>query len=222
MPPERPVEGIVEAIVSYLATSHPGEPAVALLLDRLDHAGTPHAEPPVPPRHRNELASALARLRQDKDEGLADVGHAVHAAADSLVWRVDDGQYYAPGAPVGEGYEHGNMHTVLAEGEDFAMGLFLLVPAVDYRDHRHRAPEFYLNLTGPSAWRFDFGGWIELQAGSVVWNEPGRVHATRSGSASWLSVWAWLRDTEYPCEVVAEQTTMATDSSTQDGGWPAS
>ena len=42
----------------------------------------------------------------------------------------------------------------------------------------------------------------EMPAGSVVWNDPGRVHATRSGTRPWLSFWAWLDHIDDPCEVV--------------------
>jgi len=87
-------------------------------------------------------------------------------------------------------------------GDDFTMGLFLLLPNVEYRDHRHPAPELYLNLTGPTQWRFDGGDWAEHHAGSIVWNPPERVHATRTGARPWLSFWAWLSDTDQPCEMV--------------------
>jgi quercetin dioxygenase-like cupin family protein len=203
MPGVRAAEQIVTAIVSYLETAHPDEPGVPELLDRLGSASVVTDEPPVPPRHDTELALALAQLCQTADPQLAKIGDAITGATGSLPWRVDDGQYYKPDAPVGDGYRNGNMHVVLADGDDFSMGLFLLVPRVDYLDHHHRAPEFYLNLTGPCTWRFDFGDWLELTAGSVVWNDSGRVHATKSGRLPWLSVWAWLRDIDHPCEVVS-------------------
>ncbi len=202
MPTGSAAEEIVDAIVSYLQVSHADDAAVQPLLDRLCGTSAPAEQAPAAPRHGPALTTALAQLCGVEDDQLAKVGHSIRHAGASLAWRVDDGQYYASGAPVGEGYRHGNMHPVLAEGDDFAMGLFLLVPGVDYLDHRHRAPELYLNLTGPSTWRFDFGEWVELPAGSVVWNGPGRVHGTRSGRTPWLSVWAWLSDIEHPCEVV--------------------
>lgn len=199
---DRGVGEVVEAIVSYLQVRHAEEPAVALLLDRFHDVGSCVEGPPATPRHHHELADALTRLCAAEDEQLAEVGRSIHDAAASLAWKVDDGQYYSSRAPVSDSYRHGNMNATLAEGDDFVMGLFLLVPAVDYLDHRHEAPEFYLNLTGPSLWRFDFGTWLEMPAGSSVWNGPGQVHATRTGPSSWLSFWAWLRDIESPCEVV--------------------
>jgi len=199
---DRRVEEVVEAIVSYLRVRHAEEPAVALLLDRLREAGSCVDRSPAPPRHDHELADVLNRLSWVEDELLAEVGRAIRDAAESLAWQVDDGQYYSSRAPVSDSYRRGNMHSILAEGDDFVMGLFLLLPKVDYLDHRHEAPEFYLNLTGPTLWRFDFGAWLEMPAGSAVWNGPGRVHATRTGPSPWLSFWAWLRDIDQLCEVV--------------------
>lgn len=103
-----------------------------------------------------------------------------------------------------ESYRVGNMHAPLLSGRDVAMGLFLLTPDVDYLDHRHAAPEFYLNLSGPTRWRFDFGPWDELSADSIVWNDPGRIHAMQTGHRPWMGVWAWLSDIDEPCEVVLD------------------
>lgn len=197
------VWGVAEAIVSYLQVRHAEEPGAALLLERFRDVGSCVEASPTPAIHAKELAEALANLCAANDDHLARIGRSIHEAAASLAWTVDDGRYYSRHAPISESYRDGNMHTVLANGEDFSMGLFLLVPGVDYLDHRHEAPEFYLNLTGPSHWRFGFGPWEELPAGSVLWNGPNRVHATRTGRSSWLSFWAWLQDIEKPCEVVA-------------------
>ena len=204
MAPGHEVASVVKAIATYLQAEHSGDAGVGRFLDRLDAVGSPVVASPTKPRHAKELADALVQLCAAEDEMLAEIGRSIRDAASGLDWRVDDGQYYAAGAPVGDGYRHGNMHVVLADGDDFAMGLFMLVPGVDYLDHRHKAPEFYLNLTGPSVWRIEFGQWVEMSAGSVVWNGPEQVHATRSGGSPWLSVWAWLSDVDQVCEVVEE------------------
>lgn len=198
----RGVEGVADSIVTYLRVRHSEDLSVALFLDRFTDVGSCVPGSTASPRHKSQLADALARMCASEDELLANVGLAMHEAGESLAWKVDDGLYYSSQAPISDGYRQGNMHTVLAEGDDFAMGLFLLAPEVDYLDHRHNAPEFYLNLTGPSRWRFDFGPWQEMSAGSTVWNEPGQVHATQTGQSSWLSFWAWLRDIDQLCEVV--------------------
>ncbi len=196
------VDEVVEQIVSYLQASHAEEPGVALMLNRLREVGSVVDRPAAPPRHSLELTDALARMCRAEDHQLREVGRSIRDAAASLAWTVDDWQYYSGSAPVGDSYRTGNMNAILAEGDDFVMGLFLLVPGVDYLDHRHKAPELYLNLTGSSRWRFDFGSWVDMPAGSIVWNDPGEVHATRTDSFSWLSFWAWLRDIDQLCEVV--------------------
>ena len=193
---------VVRAITSYLGERHAGAPGVDQLIEVLSQSVTGRDGSHPSPTHAGHLAEALSEVRTDEDDLLAAVGQAIYTAGTSLEWRVDDGEYYKPGAAVGDGYRYGNMHTVLATDDDFAMGLFLLAPDVDYRDHRHPAPEFYLNLTGGSRWRFDFGDWRKLPAGSVLWNEPGAVHATSTGTAPWLSVWAWLGHVDGVCEVV--------------------
>lgn len=195
-------EAVVDAIVSYLHVRHADEPAAKLLLDRFAQVGACIETPPKPPQHVDELADASRQICAASDEALARIGHAIRAEAASLTWTIDDGNYYSGRAPISDSYRRGNMHALLANGDDFAMGLFLLVPGVDYLDHRHEAPEFYLNLTGPSQWRFDFGPWTSMPAGSIIWNGPGQVHATRTGDRSWLSFWAWLQDIDELCEVV--------------------
>ncbi len=155
---------------------------------------------PAPP-HGPELSAALGEMRRAGGR-LGEIGRQIAGGAGELRWRVDDGRYYRDDAPVGDGYRDGNMHVVLGEMGGASAGLFLLRAGVDYRDHRHAAPELYLNLAGRPEWRFDGGPWREMAPASVVWNEPGRVHATRSGPTAWLSFWCWTADSDGWCEVV--------------------
>jgi quercetin dioxygenase-like cupin family protein len=143
-------------------------------------------------------------MRRDSEPGLARIAEEVAGAAGLLPWRLERGEYYLPGAAVSDSYRDGNMNATLLAADDFVMGLFLLVPGVDYLDHRHAAPEFYLNLTGPSSWRFNFGDWEVHSSGSVLWNDPGRIHALRTNDDPWLSVFAWLSDVDKPCEIVRD------------------
>lgn len=195
-------DGVVHAITRYLQAEHHDAPGVGELLIKLATARTPARSSHGSPAHPAALSVVLDEITGADDVALAAIGATLLSAGPVLEWRVDDGRYYAPGAAVSDSYRLGNMHTVLREGPDVAMGLFLLTSDVDYLDHRHRAPEFYLNLTGGSQWRFDFGPWQVMDAGSVVWNETNAVHATRTGSRPWLSLWAWLADIDQPCEVV--------------------
>lgn len=193
---------LAEALLQYLQAQHREHPAVTRLVKRVNELELSADFEPSPPRHQTALDQAVDGLRASSAPGLAQVGAALNDALGSLSWRTDDGLYYLPDAPVSASYRGGNMHALLGQGDDFSMGLFLLLPHVEYLDHRHSAPEFYLNLTGPTRWRFDHGDWQEQLAGSVLWNEPNQVHATKTGDEPWLSFWAWVSDIEQPCEIV--------------------
>ena len=82
------------------------------------------------------------------------------------------------------------------------MGLFLLAPRTMYRDHAHPAPELYLNLTGPTGWRFDRGDWQDIEAGEVLWNPSGKVHATRTYHKPFLAMYSWTQDVKEKCQVI--------------------
>ena len=135
---------------------------------------------------------------------------ALVAAKGHLHWKVDDGGYYADGADVGEGYKMGNMHTLLIGPENapvlsdqYLLGLFLLAPYTLYRDHKHCAPELYVTLTGPTAWRVELGEWEEHQAGHRLFNPSNVAHATRIDETPFLALFAWeLGASPSVCSVV--------------------
>ncbi|TDQ83859.1 dimethlysulfoniopropionate lyase [Dongia mobilis] len=85
---------------------------------------------------------------------------------------------------------------------DFDLGLFLIAPFTLYRDHRHKAPELYLPLTGPSLWRFGLeDSWQKREAGEPVWNPPFALHATRVEAVPFLCLYGWSRDVHFPAGV---------------------
>ncbi|CAN5444637.1 hypothetical protein BH10PSE7_BH10PSE7_07480 [soil metagenome] len=87
--------------------------------------------------------------------------------------------------------------------DDFELGLFLIAPRIFYRDHRHKAPELYAPLTGPHDWRFGIGDeWQTRPAHGPVWNEPGAVHATRTGATPFFCLYAWTADVNLPATLV--------------------
>ena len=119
-----------------------------------------------PPPHRADLDQALANIETGR---LADVALVLKAAKDDLAWAKDDLKYYRPGANVGGGYEATNQHALLIgpgacgfEEADFSLGIFLLGPRTLYRDHRHLAPETYINLSPRTGWRFEGGAWSDF------------------------------------------------------------
>ncbi|WP_120502174.1 dimethylsulfonioproprionate lyase family protein [Roseovarius sp. EL26] len=158
------------------------------------------------PAHGDLLDCAISNLT---DRKFFKLKTALTVAKHKLHWRVDDGGFYAKGADVGQGYKTGNMHTLLVgpknslfHADDFLLGFFLLAPNTLYRDHKHLAPEVYMPLTGPSGWRFGSGDWQDHAAGSVIYNAPNVVHATRVYAVPFLSVFVWAQDINAPCSVV--------------------
>lgn len=126
-----------------------------------------------------------------------DVAAAIAAIEEYLHWQQNPN--YSD-AVLGEGYMDNYAYAEIVgptgffPGKDFRMGLLLLGPGLHYRDHHHKAPEFYLLLTGPSEWRQGDGDFRLCEAGEAIWHEPHVVHATRTLSSPLLAVWAWTRD----------------------------
>ena len=158
------------------------------------------------PQHETLLCSAVSKI---PDTPFFKLKSALMAGYTELQWRIDEGEFYAKGADVGDGYRRGNLHALLVGPEDcpfvandFLFGFFFLSPHTLYRDHKHLAPELYVPLTGPSGWRFDQGAWEDHTAGSAIYNAPNIVHATRVYETPFLALFGWSQDIGSACEVV--------------------
>ena len=158
------------------------------------------------PKHENLLCSAISKI---PDTPFFKLKSALMAGYTDLQWRFDEGEFYAKGADVGDGYRRGNLHALLVGpkdspflSDDLLLGLFLLAPKTLYRDHRHLAPEVYLPLTGPSGWRFELADWEDRNAGAAIYNAPNTVHATRVYDTPFLALFAWTKDIGSACQVV--------------------
>jgi len=159
------------------------------------------------PAHFDLLDQAISKIDTPQFSLLK---AALVAAKDRLHWKIDDGGYYEEGADVGEGYKAGNMHTLLVGPENapvlsnqYLLSLFLLAPHTLYRDHKHCAPELYVTLTGPTAWRVELGEWEEHQAGYRLFNPSNVTHATRVDETPFLALFAWeLGASPSVCSVV--------------------
>ena len=219
MPVAREIFELVHAISSHLEQEPERPEGADEVLGRLrDVPLTVEAAADLPPQIpvlAETLERAIGCIPRPR---LGRIAQAIDAAKGRLRWRVDDGLYYDHGAEVGSGYAMGNMHCNLVgphravfPAQDFLLGLFLLGPRILYRDHDHDAPEFYLNLTGPTGWRFAKGPWLEYPAGSMLWNEPNSVHSTRVYETPFLSVFAWSRDVHAKCRVVAADDWITTE-----------
>ena len=157
--------------------------------------------------HEKVLLNAIS---QAIDPCVAEVLKNLHACLKDLTWREDNFEFYLKGSDLGRRYRESNLHAQiigpngdLFQTDEFMVGFFHLGPWTLYKDHSHAAPELYLNLSDGSEWRFNFGAWCKLGAGSLVWNPSKQIHATSVFETPFLSVFAWMSDINCLCEVCA-------------------
>ena len=143
------------------------------------------------------------------DRSLQNIKGCIINAYYEMQWNIDSGLFYDNNSGVGNQYLTGNMHTELIgpkngsfKSNELRLGLFLLEPNIFYKDHKHEAPELYLNLTNGTQWRFEEISWQEKKSGSIVYNEPFRVHAIQTKQNPFLSVWCWSTNPTTKCVVV--------------------
>ena len=143
------------------------------------------------------------------DRSLQNIKGCIINAYYEMQWNIDSGLFYDNNSGVGNQYLTGNMHTELIgpkngsfKSNELRLGLFLLEPNIFYKDHKHEAPELYLNLTNGTQWRFEEMSWQEKKSGSIVYNEPFRVHAIQTKQNPFLSVWCWSTNPTTKCVVV--------------------
>lgn len=151
----------------------------------------------------------LKSLDSIMDQSLLPIKNAILLSLKELNWKIDNGLFYHKESNIGNDYLNGNMHTELIgpvngfyKYNDFRLGLFLLEPHILYKDHRHEAPELYVNLTKNTSWRFNFSKWIIKDAGSIIYNEPFKVHGMKVSDVPFLSIWCWPNNSSKKCEIV--------------------
>ena len=209
-PNQQCIYQLIQSIINYLEQHETQTSGVSLILQKLAQMDlSPDKLCDVAPqetRHDATLNQAIAGITAPV---LTKIATSLLQAKQHLVWREDQGKYYQSGADLGEGYRRCNLHSLLIgpggcgyEHPDFNFGIFMLGPHTLYRDHRHTAPELYLNLSQKTGWRFGGGDWQDYSAGSLIWNASGEVHATRVYEQPFISVFAWLENVHQPCEVV--------------------
>jgi hypothetical protein len=203
------INGLVEAISHHLVARRKITPQVDHVLDEISAATINKdflEKYSVPSsRHQDMLEAAISNI---KVQSLKNIQNALILAKDKLSWRRDDDYYYAENEDLGDGYKNTNLHSLLIGPSnakyyrpDFILGVFLLGPFTFYRDHFHRAPELYINLSTRTGWRFSSGKWDDYPAGSIIFNDPNEIHATRVYGDPFVSVFCWTRDIESPCKI---------------------
>lgn len=207
---EQRIGALIDAIVAFLEANREAVEAADLTLQRIETVDRRRAAfaniPSQGSRHDAVLRTAIANIN---DPRLNDIRQRLEEAKDDLVWNEDEMKYYPSGSDLGEGYVRCNLHTLLIgpgacgfHHDDFTLGLFMLGPRTLYRDHQHKAPETYVNLSPCSGWRLAGGDWEDQPAGSIIFNPPHQVHATRVYADPFLSVFSWLEDISSQCAVV--------------------
>lgn len=145
----------------------------------------------------SHLAHALA--------GASGAGVAVCAAlaevADGLVWR-RNAAYVDAAFLEGYGYCELGGPAGHWETRDYAVGLLLLAPEVEYPAHAHPATETYVILSGAPEWRLGDDRWTQRVAGDVVRHESGVAHAMRSRTMPLLALYHWADHLDVPARLV--------------------
>jgi len=207
----RSIYQLIQLIIDYIGENQAQAPNSSLILDKLASMDLTEprmsAQAPCSSRHDAILEQAITNLTAPP---LSSIAKQLKLAKPHLTWREDNGLYYTEGADLGEGYRSCNLHTLLIgpgacgfEHPDFNLGIFMLGPRTLYRDHKHAAPELYVNLSERSGWRLrESIHWQDYPVGSLIWNASNEVHATRVYEQPFLSIFAWLHDVQEPCEVV--------------------
>ncbi len=195
----------VSTIATALRGCHGAEPGVGEVLARL--AG----QDVSPAAWRAVEPVRLAGCRFLPDAIGETMMHSSHVAAavaaieDSLQWRQNPN--YSDEVMGQPGYMQNYAYAELIgpsgpfSGDDFLLGLFLLGPGIHYLDHHHAAPELYWVLTEGSEWRREGSGFMPRRAGETIWHEPWVSHATKTGEAPLLALYAWTRDTHIPARL---------------------
>ena len=158
------------------------------------------------PPKKNALLKALDTIN---NPSLFSIKETINLSLESLRWNIDNGLYYDKDCDIGNDYLCGNMNTELIgpvnghfKSKELKLGLFLLEPKIFYKDHKHEAPELYINLTSGTKWRFSNSEWKSKSAGSIIYNEPYKVHAMKVGKEPFLSVWCWPKNSSKKCTLV--------------------
>ena len=170
-------------------------------------------------RHENFVSLKVKKIPKERalknalstisDSSLKNIRECIYKAYSEIQWNIDSGLFYEKDSGIGQQYLNGNMHTEFIgpengafKSDELRLGLFLLEPNIFYQDHKHEAPELYLNLTNCTEWRFEGMPWQEKDSGSIIYNEPFRVHAMKTNKLPFLSVWCWPNNSKKKCIVV--------------------
>jgi len=202
----RLTKNLIVEIIKYLEknTAHLAETKILELIKTtdLDKQNCNHWKPSPPLKHQS-IQKALSLITT---EDLQPIKKCISLCLSHLMWGSDDGEFYEKNSGISSDYMNGNMNAELIgpsrgvfKNNQLRLGLFLLDPNIFYEDHKHAAPELYLNLSEGTKWRFNSGNWMKKKSGSIIYNKPFRSHAMIVGAAPFLSVWCWPYNSDRKC-----------------------
>jgi len=203
------IKNLILEIITYLEKKKLNSDENQIYKDlkklQLNKANYKHLRKNNPPK-KEALFKALDTI---EDDFLNPIKKNICLSLNSLKWNVDNGSYYEKDCDIGNDYLMGNMNTELVGPEnghfvskELKLGLFLLEPNIFYKDHKHEAPELYINLTPGTKWRFNNSNWTSKLPGSIIYNEPYKVHAMKIGEDPFLSIWCWPKHSSKKCILV--------------------
>ena len=203
------IKNLIIEIIKYLDNNqiYKGHKKISIDLKKipLERINFNKLDSNTPPK-KNALIKALDTIN---NPSLISIKESVNLSLKSLRWNIDNGLYYDKDCDVGSDYLFGNMNTELIgpvnghfKSQELKLGLFLLEPEIFYKDHKHEASELYINLTSGTKWRFNNSEWQSKSAGSIIYNEPYKVHAMKVGKDPFLSIWCWPKNSSKKCILV--------------------
>ena len=203
------IKKIIYEIIKYLEKNVSTDPEKEILNlikgCNLDEKTLNNLKPNLPPKHE-ALLQGLSSINSKK---IIPLKKSILNAYTKLNWKTDSGEYYEKDSDIGKDYFNGNMNSELIgpkdgffKSDELKLGIFLLEKSIFYRDHKHLAPELYLNLTNSSKWRFGDYKWMNKSSGSIIYNAPFKSHAIKVGKTPFLSIWCWPYDIDQKCIVI--------------------
>tara|TARA_Y200000002_G_scaffold374437_1_gene375164 strand:+ start:135 stop:794 length:660 start_codon:yes stop_codon:yes gene_type:complete len=203
------IKKIVEEIIKYLEKNIKiNEEKMILDLikkNRLDKKSLNNLKPNLPPKYKS-LMSGFSSISSKK---IIPLKKSILDSYSKLNWKTDNGEYYEKNSNIGKDYFNGNMNAELIgpnhgffKSNKLKLGIFLLEENIFYRDHKHAAPELYLILTSGTNWRFGDKKWVEMESGSIIYNEPFKPHAIKVGKIPFISIWCWPYNVDQKCLIV--------------------
>ena len=210
---QKRLQMLVGSIRSKLEELGNGSRENKMLIQKIDNVNINQTalsqSPNIQSEHEELLRTALDEAT---DPCILSIVRDIKACLLDVTWKQDKSEFYPTSAEVGKRYIESNLHTQLigpngsvGKSKDFMLGVFILGPWTLYKDHSHIAPEFYLNLSNKSDWRFNFGPWQRYGAGSLIWNPSKQIHATKVSDKPFLSIFAWLGHVNCFCKVHQSQ-----------------